>query len=246
MHRLLIILTVIFSTNCFAQKQEEFEIREYVNVDSVSLLDKGKFNLDKSNFFEDSLFVVSTTCSGEWGGTVKFKDKMTGIQYSATSTCPVVVNKLEGKYFITNTLAHLNGFSEILEIDNPKLLTVAEKSKPIKKHHKPVIRQVGYDESKSTTGTTKILDSVGVLTMASFPFKGHLYHVVTDFEKTYLTKIVAGRFQIIDTISNQRLWTYDPVVFKTSDKHYIVFFDNNETSGYFDIYENKIKIARIK
>jgi len=246
MNRQILILTIALSSNCFGQDQSKFVIKEFINNDSIPKLDRNKFKVDNNNFFEDRLFVVSKTCNGEWGGTIKFKDKKTGVEYSAASTCPVVVNKLNDKYYITNTLAHLRGFSEILEVSDPKAMTVFELPKPRKKKGKTIIRYVGHDQSKSTKGTKQLVDSIGVLTIVTFPYQGQLYHIVTDYEKTYLTRIVEGKYKTIDTISNQRLWTYDPEVFKTADTHYIVFFDNNEAKGYYDIYKNNITIVRQK
>ncbi|PVD51821.1 hypothetical protein DC498_12255 [Terrimonas sp.] len=246
MNRITLILTIALYSKCFGQDHVKFVIKESINNDGIPKLDRNTFKVDNNKFFEDSFYLVSKTCSGEWGGTIKFKDKHTGIEYSAASTCPVVVNKLNDKYYITNTLAHLSGFSEILEVSDPKALTVFEFPKPRKKKGKTIIRYVGDDESKSTKGTKQLLDSIGILTIASFPFQGQLYHIVVDYEKTYLTKLTNGKYITIDTISNQRLWTYDPEVFTTTDKHYIIFFDNSNTKGYYDIYENNITIVRQK
>jgi hypothetical protein len=244
MNNFILLFTLIISFDCFGQNPIKFVITELTSNDSIPTLDRSKFKIDKNNFFEDSFYVVSKTCSGEWGGTIKFKDKRTGIEYTASATCPVVVNKLNGKYYITNTLAHLIGSSEILEIADPKTLTVLKPSKPGKKKGQKNIGLIGDDESKSTTGTQKLVDSLGILIIATFPFQGQLYHIITDYEKTYLTEIVNGKFETIDTISNQRLSTYDPEVFKTADNHYIVFFENSYAKGYYDIFENNITIVR--
>ncbi|MBS1608712.1 MAG: hypothetical protein JSS70_08130 [Bacteroidetes bacterium] len=246
MNRLLFMLTLAFTTNCFGQKQEKFNVSEIISNDSFAVLNKNQFKVNSENIFEDSTYVVSKTCSGEWGGTIKFKNKKTGVTVSAASTCPVVVNKLDGKYFVTNTLAHLSGFSDIIEIRNPDDMSVFELPKPRKKKGKIIMRYVGDDEAKSTKGTKSLVDSIGVLTLATFPYRGQLFHVVTDFRKTYLTQVVDGKFVSIDTVSNESLWTYDPEVFITPDKHSIVFFDNEKVSGYLDIFENTIKVRRRK
>ncbi|MFZ6052746.1 hypothetical protein [Halocola ammonii] len=241
MNRLIILLTLFLATNCFGQNA--FIIKDVVGLDGINRSD---FKMNPSNIFEDSLYVVSKTCSGEWGGTIKFKNKKTGIEYSAASTCPVVVNKLNGKYYITNTLAHLSGFSEILEISNPELMTVFELPKPRSKKGKTIVRYVGDDESKSTKGTKQLVDSIGVLTLATFPYNGQLYHIVTDFKMTFLSKIENNKFVTIDTISDNSIWTYDPEVFVKDNGHMIVFFKNQEVEGILDIYENQITVRRRK
>jgi len=240
----LLILTFAFTSNCIAQ--EKFLITETINNDSLNRLDKTAFKVDKNNIFEDSVYIVSKSCSGEWGGTIKFKNKKSGIQYSAASTCPVTVTKFNDSYIVTNTLAHLSGSSEIIEISNPEDMTVFELPKPRKKKGKVIYRYVGDDETKSSKGIKSLVDSIGVQTLATFIFQGQLYHIITDFDKTYLTKIINRKFISIDTVSNESLWTYKPEVFVTNDNHSIVFFDNQKAAGYIEIFENNIKVVRQK
>lgn len=246
MKELIFILTIVFSANCFGQQREKFYIKEVISKESFSKLNKSKFKVDINNIFEDSNYIVSKSCSGEWGGTIKFKNKKTGIVYSAQSTCPVVVTKFNNSYFITNTLNHLSGSSEILEISNPDSMSIFELPKPREMNGNMIIRDVGDDESKFTKGTKSIIDSIGVLTLATFIFHSKLYHIVTDFEKTYLTEIVGKKYISINTISKESLSTSNPEVYITPEKHSIVFFDNDKTSGYLDIFENTIKVVRRK
>ena len=245
MNRLTILLTfVVLTTSCFGQ--EKFIIKEFVKQDKLPKITKSYVKVNQDNIFEDSLYIVSKSCSGEWGGTIKFKNKISGIEYSAASTCPVVVNKLNDKYYVTNTLAHMCGSSKVLEISNPDSMTVLELPKQRAKRGKIIVQNIGYDESKSTKGTIKLVDSIGVLTLASFPFNGQLYHIVTDFKKTFLTKIEENKFVTIDTVSEKTLWTYGPAVFVSDSGHFLVWFENEEAEGYLDIFENQITIVRKK
>jgi len=241
MNRLIVLFTFFLTTSCFGQ--EKFIIKDIIEQDGFS---ENNVKVNPNNIFEDSLYIVSKTCSGEWGGTIKFKNKMTGIEYSAASTCPVVVNKLNGKYYITNTLAHMIGLSEILEISNPDLMTVFVLPKPTGKKGKRIVIYAGADESKSKNGTKQLVDSIGILTLASFPYNGQLYHVVTDFKKTFLTKIENNRLVTIDTISDKSIWTYNPEVFVKDDGHMIVLFKNQEVEGVLEIYGNQITVRRKK
>ncbi len=246
MGKIFIFLIIVFSTTCFGQNNDKFIIREFVNSDSLPKLDKSNFKVNRANIFEDNLYVVSKSCSGEWGGTIRFKNKSTGIEYSAASTCPVVVNKIYDKYYITNTLAHMRGSSEILEILNPDSLTVIEHPKPRNEKGKSIIRYVGDSETKSTRGTKQLVDSYGIMTLASFPYNGQLYHIITDSQKTLLASIENNKFATIDIVSDISIWTYNPEVFVTIDKHYIVFFENQESNGYLDIFENQVTVVRDK
>lgn len=239
MNRIIILFTFFLVTNCFGQ--DMFKVKDTIVQYEFNKVD---FKVNYDNIFEDSLYIVSKTCSGEWGGTIKFKNKKTGIEHSATSTCPVVVNKLNGKYYITNTLAHLWGSSEILEISNPDLMSIFKMPKPRNRIGKTKVIFIGDDESKSIKGTKQLVDSLGVLTLASFPYYGELYYIVTDFNKTFLTKIENNRFVNIDTICDISIWTYDPEVFVKDDGHLIVYFINEDIEGILDIHENQITIIR--
>lgn len=230
-------MVLFWMSNLFGQ--DMFIIKDTVVQDGFN---ENIYKVDPNNIFEDSLYIVSKTCRGEFGGTIKFKNKKTGIEYSAASTCPVVVNKLNGKYYITNTLDHMRGFSKILEICNPKLMSVFKL--PKHKKGKIIIMEFGDDQSKSTKGTNTLVDSFDVLTLASFPYNGQLYHIVSDFKMTYLTKVENNRFITIDTVSDKNLWTSDPEVFRKQDGHMIIVFKNREVEGILDIFENQIIVKR--
>jgi hypothetical protein len=241
MNRLVVILTlVVLTTHCFGQ--DKFIINEVVKPFPY-VSNENKVN--RNNFYEDSLYIVFKTCQGEFGGTILFKNKRTGVEYLSHSTCPVVVNKLNNKYYVTNTLAHLSGFSEILEISNPDSMTIVELPQSGKEREKK-IREIRFNEPNLRKGTKSILDSIGVLTIASFPYNGQLYHIVTDFKKTFLTKIEGNNFVTIDTISSKTFWTYNPRVFVSENGTFVVSFKNNEVNGYLEIFENKITVVRSK
>lgn len=264
----LILIALISCFLLYGQGDVVFESREIFIRDSTQFKTEQDFVRGSSFIFEDEDYRLRKTCSGEWGGSIWFKNKKTNIEYSCSATCPVVVNKLNGKYIVTATLAHLSGSSEILEIDDPTLLTIyktPKRSKKIKiiEFDKPtsntnaapkrikrialcVQRYVGDDESKSKIGSNMLLDSIGVLTLASFPYNGELFHVTTDFKKTFICRIANNRFVTVDTISNESIWTYNPEVIRTNDDHFIVFFKNKDVGGYLDIVDNKINIIRYK
>jgi hypothetical protein len=134
-------------------------------------------------FFEDDNYVADKTCSGEWGGTIKFRKKSTGEVRVCSATCPIVVNKINGKYVVTNSLAHLFGSTEILEIATPDSLSILPSTKPGAKKNGKVIRYVGDDESRSKKGTVQMLDSVGVLALGSFCIKVNCFMWSLTFKR---------------------------------------------------------------
>ncbi|WP_316789606.1 hypothetical protein [Pedobacter frigoris] len=243
--KFLYVTVLSFFCVCISHAQENvFIIKEVIDT---TMTKKSPQDFDKvyTAFFEDKDYIVRKTCSGEWGGTVIFKNKKTGIEYCCGSTCPVVVNKMSGKYIVTNTLAHMIGFSEIIEIENPDSMNIFKLSKPRKVKGKK-IRYVGDDESKSIAGTRKLVDTTGVFTLASFLYKEELFHIITDFHKTFLAKIHEGKFVTLNEISNESIWTYNPEVIKTSDGRCVVFFENKEVNGYVEIFGNEITLMRYK
>lgn len=243
MFPLLLLIAIHFAS--YGQSEKMFIIKEEV-INEGNKKSQKDFKVKNSSFFEDENYLVSKTCSGEWGGTINFKNKRTGVEYSCSATCPVAVNKIKGKYIVTNTLAHLSGSSEVLEISNPDSLTIYKIPPPRAKKNKKVIVYVEDNESKSTKGSKSLVDSVGVLTLASWPYKGQLYHIVTDFRKTFLTKIENNRFVSIDLISDESIWTYEPEVLRTDDNHFVVFFKNDKENGYLEIMDNRINLMRYK
>lgn len=234
-----ILLTLLPAITSYGQAISLFQV-----VDTL-LSDKERNRIEKlrklrKTFYEDDEYLVSKTCSGEWGGTVKFKNKKTGIEYSCSATCPVAVNKINGEYFVTNSLAHLSGSTEILKITRPDSMDIFRMPPPRKKKRNKIFRYVGDNESKSTKGTKVLLDSVGVLTLGSFEFEGTLFQVVTDFKKTYIAKIENKKFIMVEFICEGRTWTYDNDMIKTDDGHTIITIQG----GYLEIFDNKVRLLR--
>jgi hypothetical protein len=65
--------------------------------------------------FKDDVYNIYSVCNGEFGGTIYFQNKKTRKSYEAASTCPIVVNKIDSQYYVTNS-------SNILEIRSPEKL----------------------------------------------------------------------------------------------------------------------------
>jgi hypothetical protein len=224
MNRYIVFMSLVFLTiPCFGQ--ENFVINELVKPKKFKYLKKSNIKGNRNILLDDSLYIVTKTCWGEFGGTIIFKSKKTGIEYFTGSTCPIVVNKLNNKYYVTNSLLHLAGSSSVIEISDPE--------------------KIGVD-SIYLRGIKIVVDSVGVTTLSSFPYKGELYHIVADYEKTYLAKVENNKFVTIDTVSKVSLRTYNPRVLVTENGHFITFFNHRDAKGYIDIFENQITIVRRK
>lgn len=231
---------LFWNTILYGQGEKLFDITENFQ-DCVSMKTTSSVKVKDSAFFEDERYLVKATCHGEFGGSIWFKDKTTGVTYSRESTCPVCIIKLKGKYYVTNALAHLSGFSQVLEIDRPDSMSVVKPGTIASENSAAYNR-----ESHSFKGARVLVDSIGILTLASFPYQGELFYIITDFQKTYVARIAQDRFVTLDTVSNVSIWTYRSVVIRTIEDHYVVFFANDDTKGYMDIFENKISLYRYR
>ncbi len=241
---LFIVAACLLSLDSVGQAKSPFDIHEetfdrHVYASYIDSVEK-----QRGSFYEDERYSVIKQCHGEFGGFVTFKNKKTGLQYVCGATCPVSVIRLGKKYILTNTLAHMIGFSNVVEISNPDSLerlaaptTKGKKLKPFEYHQK---------NTAAHAGVKSLVDSIGVLTMLSFVFQDQLFHIVKKYKNTYVTTIVKGRFVTVDTISSVSPWCYDPEPIRLSNKGWLLPFENEESEGFIEVVENKIRVIRYK
>ena len=231
---------ILFSiSSCGQPSEAQFIVSEAVLTDEL----KQEIEVLKkraSLLYEDEDYSVRGTCSGEWGGSIWFKNKKTGIEYSSEATCPVSVNKLNGTYYVTASLGHMSGSCEVLEITQPDSMEVFRMPQPRKKHGKKTLYYVGDTESKSTRGIRKIVDKFDMLVLGSFVFQGELFHIVTDDNKTYVATIRGQEFSELKIITTENIFTYDQTVVRTSKRHLMIPIKG----GYLDVFENQIVILK--
>lgn len=226
------------SASVVAQIDTTFHVSRGIITDSLRTAVES-IKKSKTTFYEDEQFVVSKTCSGEWGGTIKFKSKKNGVEYSCSATCAISVYRLGDKYYVTSSLGHISGSCEVVEISNPELMEVY-KTTPARTIKGKKVKYVGDDESNSTQGTKKLIGEYGKVILGSFLFNEQLFHVVKDGKETYIATIDNGKFKPIKTVTNEDVSTYDTVIVKTNGGHLMIPI----SGGYLDIFENQIKILK--
>jgi len=238
-----IILVSIFinAIISFGQTTALFQVTEGSMTDSIRKeVERAKTN---EAIFEDDDYIVTSTCSGEWGGTVKFKSKRKGVVYACEATCVVSVNKINGKYIVTSYLAHMSGLSELIEIADPAAMEIYKPvpPRPVKGVKGKFVRYVGDDESHSTQGTKPLIDDrLSIMILASFFFNGKLHHIVSDDHKTYIAKIENGKLVEVQRIVDIELWSYDSEIVTMPNGHMMVPIGD----GYLDIFGDQIKILQ--
>ncbi len=187
--------------------------------------------------YKDEKYEAWKSCSGEWGGTIYFKNRKSGLIHYAIATCPVSVNKINGKYYISNSLSHLFGHSYILEISNPESMELTEKI-PL---NLPGIITRPY-EAQTRQGTKKVVDSSGVIIAASFVYNQKLYAVLSsnDGKQTTISELKGKKFETILKLP-EKLFYSEPLVVKKADNNLSLYFQNPK-SGILHIRDNKIEL----
>ena len=239
-----ILLSVTFwsISICIGQNSNSIKIHEIFVTDSSDIRSSSDFKIKSKSevFYEDEKYLVSTICNGEWGGAIIFKSKKTGVEYSCGSTCPDIVNRIDGKYYVTNTLMHGSGFTSVIEIDDPTKMYILEKQ-PSKQN---TYSLYDYPEAFHKKGITRLADTAGILIITSFVTNYKLYHLMNDgWNKIYISTTENGHFKIIDSIPDGNLLHFSKA-FTTTDEHYLMFFDSDPVNGYIDIFGDEIKIFR--
>lgn len=233
---LFVLLSLLLIISCGKQKTRfEFSTEE-VDRDIVDDIKKLKVLPHPGLLYNDTRYEVWKTCSGEWGGTVYFKNKKSGKIYYAEATCPVSVNKINNKYYISNSLSHLFGSSDILEITDPEKM---EQTAKMPLYHPGIITR--EYESHSSKGTKKLIDTAGVAIMSSFVYKQKLYSILLNHRATQATisELRDNKFYTIQEIDKD-FFSDDPFIIKESETYQKIYLQQSKP-GILEIKENKIK-----
>jgi|GEM_PF-1974646 len=199
--------------------------------------------------YEDERFIVTSSCSGEWGGSIYFTDKETKQKYECQCTCAINVQKLDSAYIIA---ARSSGYSYIFKIADPLKLKKYDRS--YLKGKKVIY--VGDDESKSSQGAELLVKLDVTIIGGTITYNGKNYYLgeklkVGSFDTIGNKKRCCVREVSIDTIGNKKLEPVENLTslniydlggleIRTSNDHQIATFSNWEKTGFIDINKNKL------
>ncbi len=271
MKQIIIILTILFM-GCQPKKQDSFEFKITV-FDLSNPKDSGNFShwqkthiSHKKNtpidtlfsqdsiaiwhlYYSDNQYLVYGRCMGEFGGDLFFQDKNSkdSIYYLAC-TCPVMIDKRDDGYYITESLAHLSGSGKIQFIKSPKeLVSIHVDSLITKWKIKRYPKLTEYEIWNKLENQGKVLiDTTGVTFNIFFPNHNNNYLIYSDYQNTYLGLFSNGTLQIIDTLLFSPTWSSNTYLnekingyYHYTFKHQYNYSDekimrNNTSSG--DIY----------
>lgn len=216
-----------------------FEIKiETSNKNIIEELKQLEFQDPLGLLYKDKEYDIWKSCSGEWGGTIYFRNKQTEKIHYAIATCPISVNKINGKYYVSNSLNHMYGSSDILEISDPEKM---ETTSEIPAYDPDIITR--EYEAKSHQGTNKLIDSSGVLIVTSFTYNKKLYSILSNIEntKTTVSELKDNKFYTVAELP-VRLFETQPIIIREAENYQKLYFQNPQ-KGVLEIKDNKIKLT---
>ena len=149
--------------------------------------------------FEDNEFYITYLDFGEWGGTIWFKDKITGAEYEARSGCPQI-NVINNEYFVTTG-------NRVFMIPNPYKLKECDPDNYYKNVEKEDKETQIYG-SLSTEGTETLFQdttfewSSKFYIATSFISNKKLFHLCVDNNNVYVAAIENGNMKPIQNIGH--------------------------------------------
>jgi hypothetical protein len=194
---------------------------------------------EKYALFEDKDYEVFSSCYGEWGGTIFFRDKKSKVMYEVTATCTVKVNKIDNEYYLTNYLGHMSGSTSVLKISDPKKLKIVKErnafDRSLEKHIK------GY----SFKGREIVFEAFMFKIWDSFIIDNKLMHLYINKEGTHIGEVKNGKIQSLYKFDFkfQPIYAYQG----PKGKKVITFISEKEwKSGILVIENNKLNFYFIK
>lgn len=188
-------------THLLNQKQQKFDT--LFIQDSIPV---GKL------YYSDDQFLVYGYCFGEFGGALMFQDKdLLDSIYFLECTCPVMIDKRQEGYYITESLAHMSGSGKVQFFKSPKeLVTVHLDSLrtewALKKY--PDLTENEITNILENQGMV-LIDTIGLTFSMFFPYHNENYLIFSDQINTYLGLLTTDGLRTLDTLLNLPTWRYN-------------------------------------
>jgi hypothetical protein len=224
----------------------------YLNNNSWVKIRKHTFN-KHTPIFEDSLFKITSSCEGEFGGAVFFTDKQTLKVYSCPATCATTINTTtNGAYYVTSSLNHMSGWSYIVRVKDPTKLYELKNDSLVgipNWYDGYITNQEppGYQEEfkKFEVGTEDIFNTRKNVIVNTIMLDSILYGIYNTYpEGTHLGKIINDTIVSIKKLSSTyfNISTLDGCHYKNG-KYYTVLFDHfGDRYAILTVNKNKIKL----
>lgn len=186
-------------------------------------------------YFSDEHYFVYGYCMGEFGGCLMFQDrKAKDSIYYLECTCPVMIDKRKKGYYITESLAHGEGFGKVKFFESPKeLVKVHLDSLRTSWKTKMYTELTEYEIWKRLENQGKIvIDTMGLTFNLFFPNQNKDYLIFSDHANTYLGLVTPDSLITVDTLLYLPTWRYNTQLNDKNNGYYHYNFQRH--SGYSD------------
>lgn len=204
--------------------QDQLEIDTLFSLDTIPV---GEL------YYSDEQFLVYGFCMGEFGGALMFQDKkLKDSIYYLECACPVMIDKREDGYYITQSLAHLDGFGKVKYFKSPKSLVNVHLDSlrtDWKARKYPSLNEYEIWEELENQGEV-LIDTIGLTFNIFFLFKGLDYLIFSDYNQTLLALFTSDSLQVIDTLINRPSWRYNNIPNEITNGFYHYNFGKNDGS----------------
>ncbi|MBK8443719.1 MAG: hypothetical protein IPL35_10050 [Sphingobacteriales bacterium] len=163
-------------------------------------------------YYSDDQFLVYGYCQGEFGGALMFQARESKDSiYYLECTCPVMIDKRDDGYYITESLAHIDGFGKVQCLKYPKELVNVHIDSlrtewKVKKY--PDLTEHEIWKKLENQGTV-LIDTIGLTFSMFFPYDNENYLIFSDYQNTYLGLLTTNSLKTVDTLLNLPTWTYN-------------------------------------
>lgn len=201
------------------------------------------FDLDIP-IFEDTFYRIRAISSGEFGGSVYFFDKKTKKTFACPSYSTKNIFKINKSYFIINSLAHMGGSTEIYKIDDPQKMYLIKDKEQIE-NSSWAYNQETYKTIKGCfNGVKTIIDTLDIMSTASFVRNNNIYCIYSDGKKTFLGFVKDKKIIKIKKILDKV--TYYSKIRNIKSNPNLFPIRSREINGFYIIQDTVIKIISLK
>jgi len=162
-------------------------------------------------FYSDENYSVYGGCRGEFGGSLIFIERNdTSHAYYLPSTCPQMVERRNGAFYVTESVAHIDGFGRIVRVHDPKRLFKIRMNSlqlPSQSQKFPSLDQPIFN--KLPQHREVLIDTTGVTVDLFFESEGDEYFIYSDYQRTYLGLYDQKVIVVLDTLMEypSRSWS---------------------------------------
>lgn len=221
------------SIEYFKWARNHLEVKEEAEVEMLLCLD----SIPAGGLcYSDERYLVYQSCFGEFGGDLLFQDRgAKDSVYYLQSTCPLMIDKRDGGYYITVTLAHLEGSGKVQFIKSPEELVRVHLDSLWSDWQSRMYPDLSSFEIWKILGSQGkvLIDTTGVTFDLFFPYQEQDYLIFSDHSNTYIGRLLPDSLITVDTLLNRPTMGYR-VSSEMNNGYYHYHFRRNSRLG--DIY----------